>query len=89
MTFSHKRLESKCSKRLQTSFGLAEINARRFARACIEEMAAMYGGDRIYIPVRIIDKEAIRKSHEDGDSVETLARRHGLAARSIRRIIIR
>ena len=89
MSFSAKRLEARCCKRLQNSFGLAEINARRFSRACIEEVAAMYGGDRIYIPMRIIDREAIRKSHQDGDSVEMLARRHGVTIRTVRRIIIR
>lgn len=89
MTFSVKKLETQCAKRLENSFGLAEVNARRFARACIEETASLYGGDRIYIPSRIVDHDAIRKDHEAGKSTAAMARRHGVTVRTIRRIIIR
>lgn len=56
---------------------------------------AEYGGDRIYIPHRgeLVQKamserdEAIRRGFARGERVELLARRHGLGARRIQKIL--
>lgn len=89
VNFDRAALLTKCRLRLQASFGLPETNAERFAAACVEEMAGMYAGARIYITKRAIDREAIRREFREGTSIASLARVHGLTARSIRRIVIR
>lgn len=89
LSFDRGQLLQKCRHRLQVSYGLAEINAERFAQACIDELSGLYSGTRIYIPKRIIDRDEIRQQHSDGVAIEKIARRHGIATRTVRRIIIR
>ena len=89
LNFNRAALLDNSVKRLMTSYGLAEPNAARFAEACFETLSDMYGGMRIYIGKRQIDRNQIRADYRAGMPIERLARTHGLTTRSIRRIVIR
>ena len=75
------------AEKLQNQLGWRADTAGHVAGIAVDALCVTHGGEQIYVPKRIIDKQAILDEYREGKTISQLARRYGLTAETIRKTV--
>lgn len=88
MSFTHTEYIRALGENYRNRLGWSEDIAQEAARIASDVLRANYGGERHYIAARAHDDKRIRSEY-NGKNIAELARRHGISAATVRRIVSR
>ena len=87
MSFDHHAFQRDLVIHIKNRLGWSESAASKVATIASDVISLTHGGGSHYIQSRTTDKKTIIEQHTAGDSISKLARRHGLSAKTIRRVV--
>ena len=88
MSFKHTEYVRHLSENYRNRLGWSIDMAEEAARIASDVLRENFGGGSVYIAARSVDRKRIAAEY-DGSNVASLARRHGVSAKTIRRIVSR